>query len=122
LTGDERGKNIVSKINNWLIASTNSSVNLISSGYQLNGINIYNWNDSAFTAPFTVGAMADTDNQAWLDDLFEDLITNKEIANEGYYSSTLKLLSLLVISNNYFIPNSGDFTKTEKIRRQKCLK
>jgi len=122
LTGDIRGKNIISKINNWLITSTNQSVSLISSGYKLNGEKLYNWNDSAFLAPFAVGAMVDINNQTWLDSLFEDLINSKEIANEGYYSSTLKLLSLLIISGNYFTPNNEDLGIINTKRREKCLK
>ncbi len=121
LTGDERGKNIISKINNWLVSSTNQSVNLISSGYTLSGEKIYNWNDSAFIAPFTVGAMIGN-NQIWLDNLLEDLVNNKEIANENYYSSTLKLLSLLVISENYFVPSNKDLGIIKNQRREECLK
>jgi len=107
ISGDTRAKAAIEKINTWLISNTHGIVTNISSGYDLDGTALYNWNDAAFTAPFTIGAMLNTSNQSWLNNLYDYLITNSDndIAGGEYYSNTIKLLSMIVISENYWIPN-----------------
>ncbi len=105
INGDARAKTTVNNINSWLISSTSADVGNISNGYNLNGTAIYNWNDATFIGPFTVGAMADINNQTWLNDLYEDLLTNNDLSDGDYYSNTIKLLSMITISGNYWIPN-----------------
>jgi endo-1,4-beta-D-glucanase Y len=103
ITGDNRAKTAVTKINRWLITASDKNVEKISNGYKLDGTPIYNWNDATFIAPFAVGAMADSSNQDWLNDLYEELINNS-IQDGDYYSNTIKLLSMIVISGNYWNP------------------
>jgi len=105
ISGDIRAKTAIDKINTWLISATNGIVDNISSGYELNGTASYNWNDAAFTGPFTVGAMLNTSSQTWLNSLYENLLTNNDIEIGEYYSNTIKLLSMIVISGNYWIPD-----------------
>ncbi len=105
INGDTRAKTIVNNINSWLITVTSADVNNISNGYELNGTAIYTWNDATFLAPFTVGSMADVSNQTWLNSLYEELLTNNDLADGDYYSNTIKLLSMITISGNYWIPN-----------------
>jgi endo-1,4-beta-D-glucanase Y len=105
VNGDIRAKSAITKINTWLLISTNGHVNNISNGYELNGTAIYNWNDATFVGPFTVGAMLDSNNQNWLNDLYTELIENNELDDGDYYSNTIKLLSMIVISGNYWSPN-----------------
>lgn len=104
ITGDVRAKTAIHKINNWLVSSTSSDVNNISNGYKLDGTPIYTWNDATFIAPFTVAAMVNTSNQVWLNSLYSELINNNELQNGDYYSNTIKLLSMIVISGNYWNP------------------
>ncbi len=103
-SGDSRAKTAINKINHWLISSTGGNVNNISNGYRLNGTPIYTWNDATFIAPFAVGAMADTSNQEWLNSLYSKLINDNEFQNGDYYSNTIKLLSMIVISGNFWNP------------------
>ncbi len=103
INNDERAKEAINKINDWLIQTTNGNVENISNGYKLDGTAIYNWNDATFIAPFTVGAMAST-NQDWLNNLYNELINQNNIKDGDYYSNTLKLLSMITISGNYWTP------------------
>lgn len=103
VTGDIRGKIIVNKLNTWLNMITSGNVQNISNGYKLNGTAIYNWNDPTFTGPLTVGAMTDEAGQTWLNNLYLELLNNS-IEEGDYYSNTLKLLSMITISGNYWNP------------------
>jgi hypothetical protein len=105
ISGDNRAKLALTKINSWLIGSTSEDVTAISNGYQLNGTPLYDWNDATFLGPFTVGAMADITNQNWLNSLYEELFTNNDLHNGDYYSNTIKLLSMITISGNYWNPD-----------------
>ncbi len=103
-SGDSRAKTAINTINSWLISSTNGNVNTISNGYKLDGTPIYTWNDATFIAPFAVGAMANTSNQVWLNSLYSKLIDDNDFQDGDYYSNTIQLLSMIVISGNYWNP------------------
>jgi endo-1,4-beta-D-glucanase Y len=103
LFGDERAKTAVNKINSWLITKCNNNPDNIKSGYKLDGTATATWDDASFVGSFTVGAMLDNTNQQWLDDLFEKL-KSYSFSNGDYFSNTLTMLDLLVISGNYWSP------------------
>lgn len=105
INGDERARTTVNAINTWLIAATGGDVSAISNGYGLDGTPMFDWNDATFIGPFTVGAMADPTHQAWLNDLYTELLTNNDLADGDYFSNTLKLLSMITISGNYWVPD-----------------
>ncbi len=105
LSGDNRAKLAINKINSWLIRATSGDVSLVSNGYLLNGTPVFDWNDATFIGPFTVGAMADIENQDWLNALYEELVTNNDIGDLDYYGNTIKLLSMITISGNYWNPD-----------------
>ncbi len=104
ISGDRRSRDAVLRILRWLRQHTGGDVDRISSGYRLDGQALHDWHDGSFIAPFAVGAMADTAAQPWMDALFAELLWEKEDPYGDYYSNTLILLSLLVISGNYWIP------------------
>ena len=108
LFGDERAKTAVNNINIWLMNKCNSNPDNIKSGYKLDGTETATWNDTAFVGPFTVGAMT-SNNQQWLNDLYDKLLTYKA-ADGNYYSNTIKLLNLIVISGNYWSPKCDELT------------
>ncbi len=112
--GDERAKAAVIKINRWLLESTGGSTNKVYAGYYLDGTKAVSWTDNSFTAPFAVGAMLDTANQKWLNKLYAKILL-ASTANGGYYDNTLRLLSMITISGNYWVPDcdilNGFFTK-----------
>jgi len=105
-------KNSINTINTWLRTSTNGNTNQISNGYKLNGEALYNWNDASFIGPFTVAAMCDINHQDWLNNLYNELLSNT-IASGDYYSNTIKLLSLISISGNYWVPNCNSAGTTD---------
>jgi len=115
--GDERAKAAVIKINRWLLASTGGSTNKVYAGYYLDGTKAVSWTDNSFTAPFTVGAMLDTTNQKWLDKLFAKTLQGST-ANGGYYDNTLRLLSLITVSGNYWVPSCDILNATSKIKNE----
>ncbi len=101
--GDERAKKAVVKIDKWLFKSSEGDPKKVRAGYQLDGTKIYSWSDMSFTAPFAVGAMLDTTNQEWLNKLYSKVLTHK-VNNGDYYDCTLKLLAMITISGNYWVP------------------
>ena len=104
ISGDERAKEAVLKIDRWLFEATGGSVNNVHAGYYLDGSVAAGWSDNSFTAPFTVGAMLDTTNQEWLDKLYAKILL-ANTTNGGYYDNTLRLLSMITISGNYWVPS-----------------
>ncbi len=92
----------IAKINSWIIQKTNGQASQITAGYYLNGNNIHQFQDIAFTGGFAVAAML-SNNQNWLDSCFNSLM-QPDIGLYGYYANTLRLLYLLVLSGNYWLP------------------
>ncbi len=103
INGDERAKEAAIKINEWLLESSGGSTNHVYAGYYLDGTKAVGWSDISFTAPFAVGAMLDTNNQEWLNTLYSKVLTSN-VNSGGYYDNTLKLLSMITISGNYWVP------------------
>ena len=104
ISGDNRAKEAVIKINRWLLQSAEGNANNVYAGYKLDGTRLHGWTDLSFTAPFTVGAMADVENQEWLNALYSKILQSN-IAYGGYYDNSLKLLSMITLSGNYWVPS-----------------
>ncbi len=117
ISGDERAKEAVLKIDNWLLESSGGSANHVYAGYYLDGTKAVGWSDIAFTAPFTVGAMLDTANQDWLNSLYSKILSSN-VNSGGYYDNTLKLLSLITISGNYWVPDCEILNGTTENKKQ----
>lgn len=104
MTGDMRGNNQLSAMNSWIRAKTNNNPSNIMAGYKLDGsVAISNYGDTTFSAPFMVSAMINSSNQAWLNSLWDH---NAAISTSGdvYYGNTIRLLSMLVVSGNWWAP------------------
>lgn len=105
VSGEPRSLSAVQKINSWVKGKVGSNAALLVDGYTLAG------NTSAgatgpsmsFTAPLAVAAMSDASNQAWLNSLWSQM-TATALVNEDYYGNTLKLISMIVISGNWWSP------------------
>ena len=104
ISGEPRAKSSLDKLNTWIKTKTNNNPSKIKDGYKLDGTAIASWSDAAFVAPFAVSAMLDS-NQEWMDDIYTYLQTMK-FSNQGYYENTIQLLSYVVISGNYWTPES----------------
>ena len=107
VSGDSRAKTAVQKINAWIRSAAGDDPANIKSGYQLGGAMSpgADYSSTAFIAPFGVGAMVDASNQAWLNAVW-DLIVATPLDAGGYYENTLKLLSMIVMSGNWWAPDT----------------
>ncbi len=105
VAGDPRATTAAERINAWIRSATGGDPAAIASGYKLDGTPIAgaDYLSMAFVAPLAVGAMVDADNQAWLNALW-DLMVATPAGTDGYYENTLKLLSMVVASGNWWAP------------------
>jgi endo-1,4-beta-D-glucanase Y len=101
LSGDERPRRIALRINDIAKRASGGDPKNLRGGYHLDGREMVDYETMAFTGPFAVGAMLDTENQAWLDALWQHSI---EREMENYYEDTLRMLSLIVLSGNWWGP------------------
>jgi len=104
-SGDNRSKDIAQRMNRWVKGATGGDPGNILAGYHLNGSPLGNdYTDMAFTAPFGVAAMVDSSNQRWLDDLWDAI---ESAGADGYYQDSIKLLSMIVMSGNWWTPEAA---------------
>lgn len=105
INGDSRSKKIVEKINKWIRETTRENPDNISAGYTLEGDDIRKryYEAMSFIAPFAVSAMVDAKNQTWLNKLW-DYILSFDIDQFDYYDNTIKMISMIILSGNYWAP------------------
>jgi endoglucanase len=103
LHGSAESAAFLGPLNAWIQAQTTGDPSRIAAGYDLDGTPLRDWATLAFIAPFGVAAMADPAHPEWLDSIW-----NWTVAAEptGYYGDTLKLLAMLVMSGNWWAPES----------------
>jgi endoglucanase len=114
-TGDNRSYEMIQRINQWIRETTSGNPDNISAGYTLDGDDLKSRKFEAlsFICPFAVAAMIDSTNQQWLNDMW-DYMTKFTLADFDYYDNSIKMLSMLIISGNYWTPglNKASYTKT----------
>jgi hypothetical protein len=93
----------------WIRTLTGGVPNKIRAGYfVLNGVNgeaYVHYDDLAFTAPMAVNAMlGGAEGQAWMNSLWDSLTGGDYPPVVDYYGDSLRLLSLLVVSGNWWQP------------------
>ncbi|EOO34184.1 hypothetical protein IIU_02673 [Bacillus cereus VD133] len=105
LTGDNRALTLLNKLNSWIKRKTNNDPNKIKSGYYLDGRDLPNSSENhlEFISPFAVSAMVNDNNQEWLNMLWEKMISI-DFNKSRYYGNSIKLLCMVVISNNWWFP------------------
>jgi hypothetical protein len=103
LAGDPRALAALRPINDWLRQSTGGNPRKIYGGYQLDGKAAVSYYEPAFAAPFGVGAMVGAENQELLNALWDQLAAGP---SDGYYSDTLVMLALIVMSGNWWSPRA----------------
>ncbi len=103
--GDSRAKATLDVVNAWIRAKTGNDPSAIGAGYELDGDAIpgTDYSSLAFKAPFAVGAMVNSTNQSWLNAMWDE-VAGTPLSAEGYYENTLKLLSMIVMSGNWWAP------------------
>ncbi|MWV43306.1 licheninase [Paenibacillus sp. HJL G12] len=104
ITGDVRAKEQVNTLTKWIRKTTNNDPSNILAGYKLDGsAPLEDYPDLSFTAPMMVGAMLDSSHQNWLNALWD---YNAAVSTEEdvYFGNTLRLLSMIVVSGNWWSP------------------
>lgn len=109
VSGDPRAAEFLAHINPWIKATTKGDPDNISAGYNLSGIDLPHRTFEAlcFICPFAVAAMANPDNQEWLNKLW-GYITNFKLKDFDYYDNSIKMIDLIILSGNYWAPPSPD--------------
>jgi endo-1,4-beta-D-glucanase Y len=103
VNGDAQSRAAVSKLSSWAKSKTGGNPSEIRSGYKLNGTAYGDGSAPAFFAPFAVAAMTDSGSQAWLDALWRQMLGSRPTP-VSYYSSSVQLQSMLVVTHNYWTP------------------
>jgi endo-1,4-beta-D-glucanase Y len=103
LAGDTRAQASLRPVNTWLRKATGGDPHNVMGGYQLDGTAAVNYYEPAFAAPFGVGAMIDPENQDWLNAVWKRLTDG---SSDGYYSDTLRMQALIVMSGNWWSPRN----------------
>jgi endo-1,4-beta-D-glucanase Y len=98
--GEGRAKSFIDILNAGILKITEGNIERLAAGYRLDGTALQSFASQEFTAPLAVAAMLSSD-QAWMDATYKNMISTKP---DGYYDSTLKMLSLLTVSNNWWVP------------------
>ncbi|MEV0270002.1 glycosyl hydrolase family 8 [Hamadaea sp. NPDC050747] len=91
------------KLNTWIKSKTGGNPASIVDGYSLSGANLDSGNDACFYAPFAVAAMTDSGSQAWLDALWNHMVT-RSFGSTEYYNMSVQLQVMIVVSGNYWVP------------------
>ncbi|WP_229753248.1 S-layer homology domain-containing protein [Paenibacillus segetis] len=108
LTGDDRAKAQLGALNQWIRTKTNNDPEKILAGYKLDGSAALNdYTDITFSAPMMVSAMIDSSNQEWLNTLW-DYNAAGSTEDDLYFGNNLRLLSMIVVSGNWWTPTIVD--------------
>jgi len=103
LNDDASARVTVQKMAQWVAGSSGGDASQIKAGYQLDGTPIGNYFTTFFVAPFGVAAMADGSQQPFLNSIYAAVYNT----HEDYYEDSVNLLTLLVMSGNWWDPTIG---------------
>jgi len=92
----------VNKVVNWVKKKTQDDPGNIKAGYKLDGTPLVDYGGVAFTSAFTAACIVDSSHQSYLNAGWDDIINWKE----NCYGDTINLLSMLLISGNWWAPVS----------------
>ncbi|MCS5721112.1 glycosyl hydrolase family 8 [Herbiconiux sp. CPCC 203407] len=101
LVGDAASRAATGRVSSWIIEATGGRPDRVRAGYELDGTPLQTYGDLAFTAQFGAGAMPDARRQGWVDAVWTAIRTAPAA---GYYSDSLALQSMLLMSNNSWLP------------------
>ena len=111
VSGDKRAADFLGRINPWIRETTKGNPDNISAGYSLAGEDLPHryFEALCFICPFAVSAMADGDNQEWLNKLW-DYIVGFKMKDFDYYDNSIKMIDLIILSGNYWSPLNAPAT------------
>ncbi len=104
-TGDARAKAALERMNSFIEGATGGDARAIRPGYDLSGAPLErNYFAHAFVSPFGVAAMTDAAHQTWLNAIWDATVDED---NTNYYDDSLKLLSMIAMSGNWWAPEAA---------------
>ena len=105
VSGDARARAEVQALTAWIEGATGGDPQKIRAGYHLDGTPSpgSSYLTMAFAAPFGVAAMADQLHKPWLNALWTTIAA---APSHGYYEDTLQLMSMIVMSGNWWPPEA----------------
>lgn len=103
VSADPRPQRMAQRLNDFVKKASGGDPKKLRGGYYLDGREMVDYETMAFTAPLGVGAMVDASNQAWLDAIWQHTVTREP---ERYYEDTLRLISMIVMSGNWWQPEA----------------
>ena len=105
VSGDARAKTEATTLTTWIEGATGGDPTKIRAGYQLDGTPSAgsDYLTMAFAAPFGVAAMADGAHKPWLNKLWTTIAS---APSEGYYEDTIQLMTMIVMSGNWWSPEA----------------
>ncbi|KMQ49841.1 Chitosanase/endoglucanase [Chitinispirillum alkaliphilum] len=104
--GAQESKNAMTRMMDFFLESTGGDPGNIKNGYLLNGTPTRDdrWGPwRSYLSPIMVGAMIDPKYQSFLNQGWD--LMNRWNSQDGYYSSTINLLCMLLISGNWWNPH-----------------
>ena len=110
--GNEDAKTVVNKVVNWAKIETGGNPANYSAGYTLAGAPLASYSSTAFTSPLLVASIVDAQHQSFLN-MGWQIIKN---ANYSYYDASINLLSMLVISGNWWVPLEEGTTPIDNLQ------
>lgn len=101
-SGDLRAKTALGKMVGWVRTLTKDTLSKFKAGYDLSGnlISGSNYYTNAFAAPMLAAAISDASSQSFLNLGWKKISSTKE----SYYEDSINLLSMLLISGNWWAP------------------
>lgn len=103
-SGDARAQRMTQRLNQFVKKASGGDPKQLRGGYYLDGRPMVDYETMAFTGPLGVGAMVDPSNQEWLDALWKHTVEREP---ERYYEDTLKMISMIVMSGNWWVPEKA---------------
>jgi len=100
--GDAGSLAAMRKLTDWVFATTGGATTNLRAGYTLAGAPVpgSNYFTTVVAAPLAIAAMTRPAQQTWLNALYDKVFA----AHEDYYEDSVALLSLLVITGNWWDP------------------
>jgi endo-1,4-beta-D-glucanase Y len=103
LNADAISREIIQKMQHWLLQSSGAKAINIKAGYHLDGKAIDDTYTSAvFIAPFGVAAKTSKEMQALLEDIYQHVI----VRHENYFEDSINLLSQLIMIEAFWDPTT----------------
>jgi hypothetical protein len=107
-TGDRALHTGLENLNTFIKGATNGNPRGVKAGYRVSsgtpGQSYASYEDLSFTAPFLVSAAIDARHQAWMNSLWDAVAEGFPTANDVYYGNSIRLLTVLVASGNWWVP------------------